>query len=116
MNENTNESDSEETREERPMGRDQVKKKSSASDQSKASFSDEVADKWFSIKSLKWGKKNSTTDEYFRLKKQELENQKQEAELRKRELEIQEIARREAEELKREKMELECQKIEFSQT
>lgn len=73
LNEETCKSE-EETREERPIGCDQSKKnkkKSSTSDQFKASFTNMVADKFVNLKSLKWGKKKSETDEYFQLKKRE---------------------------------------------
>ncbi|GKB46056.1 hypothetical protein Tco_0896809 [Tanacetum coccineum] len=54
-----------EVREVRPIGRDRAKKKSSSSSRSEAycaaggSIVDMVADKWKSLKSVSWGKKNS---------------------------------------------------------
>ena len=53
------------------MGRDQAKKnkkKSSTFESSKSSYMEGVADKWKTIKSMAWGKKKKTADEYFKLK------------------------------------------------
>ncbi|GJR59648.1 hypothetical protein Tco_1501810 [Tanacetum coccineum] len=78
----------EETQEQRPIGRDRAKKKSFASSREGSLFVDLVADKFFNIKSEKWGKMKEQQDSYIQLKNQELD--------------IPEAARREATDLKRE--------------
>ncbi|GKA28536.1 retrovirus-related pol polyprotein from transposon TNT 1-94 [Tanacetum coccineum] len=90
----------EETQEQRPMGRDQAKKKSSASSREGSSFVDLVADKFFNIKSAKWRKTKEKQDSYIQLKN--------------RELDIQEAARREAADLKREKLEIQRRTLELA--
>ncbi|GKB04541.1 glutathione S-transferase T3-like protein [Tanacetum coccineum] len=62
-----------EVREVRPIGRDRAKKKASSSSRSEASSGaggglvDMVADKWKSLKSVSWGKKEGTTTVRYRL-------------------------------------------------
>ncbi|GJZ28809.1 hypothetical protein Tco_0573456, partial [Tanacetum coccineum] len=66
----------EETQEQRPMGRDQAKKKSSASSREGSSFVDLVADKFFNIKSAKWKKMKEQQDSYIQLKNRELDRRR----------------------------------------
>ncbi|GKB69808.1 hypothetical protein Tco_0931220 [Tanacetum coccineum] len=89
----------EETQEERPIGRDRAKKKSSASSREGSSFVDLVADKFFNIKSAKWRKTKEKQD-YIQLNN--------------RELDIQEAARLEAADLKREKLEIQRRTLELA--
>nr|GEX59484.1 hypothetical protein [Tanacetum cinerariifolium] len=91
----------EETQEERPIGRDRAKKKSSASSCEGSSFVDLVANKFFNCKSAKWGKTKEQQDSYIQLKN--------------RELDIQEVARREAADLKRKKLEIQRRTLELAQ-
>ncbi|GJV78851.1 hypothetical protein Tco_1514721 [Tanacetum coccineum] len=94
----------EETQKQRPMGRDRskAKNKSSASArEGSSSFVDLVADKFFNIKSTKWGKMKEQQDSYIQLKN--------------RELDIQEVARRDVAELKREKLAIRRRTLELAE-
>lgn len=91
------------------MSRDQAKKnnkKSSASESSKSSYMEEVAEKLKTIKSMALGKKKEVADEYYELKKQELEQ-------RKYKLEMQARKDQKAVEMEERKYALEQQKLEF---
>ncbi|GKE21272.1 hypothetical protein Tco_1432784 [Tanacetum coccineum] len=91
----------EETQEERPIGRDRAKKKSSASSREGSSFVDLVADKFFNIKTAKWEKMKEQQDSYIQLKNHELD--------------IHEAARREVADLKRVKLEIQRRALELAE-
>ncbi|GKB91274.1 hypothetical protein Tco_0963546, partial [Tanacetum coccineum] len=90
-----------ETQEERPIGRDRAKKKSSASSREGSSFVDLVADKFFNIKTAKWEKMKEQQHSYIQLKNHELD--------------IHEAARREAANLKRDKLEIQRRALELAE-
>ena len=70
------------------MSRNAAKKnKKKSSKSSKSSYMEGVAYKWKTIKSMGLGKKKELADEYYELKKQELEQREKELELERKKVE-----------------------------
>ncbi|GJT88338.1 hypothetical protein Tco_1070055 [Tanacetum coccineum] len=86
------------------MGRDRAKAKKKAAGSSRggsSSFVDLVADKFFNMKQIKWGKKDEQQQSYIEFKN--------------RELSIREAEAREIAQLKREKLEIQRRTLELAE-
>lgn len=97
----------EQTRNERPIGRDATKKnKKKSSTSSKSSYMEDVAEKWKTIKSMALGMRKELADGYYELKKKKLDQKQME-------LELQAKRDQKAAEIEDKRFSLEQQRLEF---